>query len=44
MSTTETSKKAAKKPLPKPGKRQTFEKAAAETLKQYRETFEKLAK
>ena len=36
--------KAVKKPLPKPGKRQTFEKAVAETMKQYAEALAKLAK
>ena len=44
MSTTETHKKATRKPLPKPGKRQSFKEAAAATMKQYAETFAKLAK
>jgi hypothetical protein len=44
MSTSETTKKAEKKPLPKPGKKQSFKQAKAATLKQYAETFAKLAK
>ena len=44
MSTTETTKKAARKPLPKPGKRRTYEQAVTSTMKRYAEALAKLAK
>lgn len=46
MTTTQTARKAAvaKKPLPKPGKRQTLEQASDSMIKKYGEVFAKLAK
>ena len=44
MTTTQAVKKTAKKPLPKPGKRKTFEQASASVMKKYGEVFAKLAK
>ena len=45
MTTSETpKKKGERKALPKAGKKQSFKEAKAATLKQYAETFAKLAK